>query len=236
MLIAQDTKGLLESANAAYESSSYSDAIQQYTKVIDFGYQSLAVYNNLGSALYKSGDIPSAILYFEKGLKMDPFDKSILHNLSIAKEQLDSDIVQIPEFIVFRVWKYLFTRAGSNTWYFIGFISIFLSVFAFGVWLLHSERLTKKKGFLGGIAFFVLSILFFFLSSSQAKFQYRLKTGIIMKDQIELKSAPEEANEAIMSLLPGTKVQIVDKIGSFEKVRLENGQLGWLPAGQYHII
>jgi len=55
ILNAQDEKGLLESANTAYENKSYAESIMQYQKVIDFGYQSLAVYNNIGSSFFKIG-------------------------------------------------------------------------------------------------------------------------------------------------------------------------------------
>ena len=71
----------MEAANAAYEQGSWNNAIEDYTKLIDNGYSSIALYNNLGSSHYKSGDIPNAILYFEKGLKLDPFDKSFCHQI-----------------------------------------------------------------------------------------------------------------------------------------------------------
>lgn len=233
---AQDNNGLLKAANNAYQNNSFDESIQQYHKIIDNGYHSIAVYNNLGSSYHKSGDIPNAILFFEKGLKLDPFNKALLHNLNIAKEQLDSDIVQVPEFFLKKAWKYLFTRASSNIWYILGILLSLLTVGAFGLWLLHSARQTKKKGFFAGIVLFTSSILCFFASSSQANFQYVAKTGVVMRSGIDLKSAPEDANEAIMTLLPGTKLFIVDKIGEYEKVRLENGQLGWVPLGSYTFI
>ncbi len=235
-LNAQYDKSTIEAANAAYEQGSWNNAIKEYTKVIDNGYQSIALHNNLGSSYYKSGDIPEAILYFEKGLKLDPFDKSLLHNLNIAQEQLDNGIVQIPEFIIMKAWKYFFTRASSNTWYVLGLLSAFLTVFAFGIWLLNASREKKKKGFFAGFLFLGLSILLFSFSVSQGKFQHRTKTAIVFDQDVDLKSAPEEANEAIMTLVPGTKLRIIDQIGEYNKVRLVNGQLGWVPIGSYKKI
>ena len=235
-LKAQDEKSIVEAANAAYKQGSYNNAITEYTKVIDKGYQSIALYNNLGSSYFESGEIPEAILNFEKGLKLDPFDKSLLHNLNIAREQLDNGIVQIPEFILMKAWKYLFTRASSNTWYIIGLLTAFLTVFAFGVWLLNPSRENKKKGFFAGFLFLGLSTLFFAFSISQAKFQFKIITAIIIDETVDLKSAPEEANEAIMTLVPGTKLRIIDQIGEYNKVRLVNGQLGWVPKGSYKNI
>ena len=76
----------------------------------------------------------------------------------------------------------------------------------------------------------------FFLSRSQAKFQYKNQTAIILEESIPFKSAPEEANEAIQILTPGIKLFILDQIGNYEKVRLENGQVGWVLKGGYEYI
>ncbi len=235
-LVGQDNKTVLQSANQAFEAKQYDNAIAQYQEVLQSNEYSKALYNNLGSAYFQKSDIPHSILYFEKGLKHDPFDKSLLHNLSLAKEQLDNDIVQIPEFIITKVWKYLYTRASSNTWFILSLLSFFAAVYAFSLWLLHHNRSVKKKGFLYGIGLLLLGVLIFFLSTSQAAFQYKQISGIILQQDIALKSAPEAANEAILTLAAGTKVTVVDKIGEYEKVRLENGQMGWLQLGSYEKI
>jgi len=235
-MCAQDNGGLLESGAASFKSKSFEEAINHYEKILDSGDHSLALYNNLGSTYYEKGDYPHAVLYFEKGLKISPFNKSILHNLSLAKEQLDNDIVEIPEFFLSRVWKYLYTRLSSNTWFILSLITLFGSVYALSIWLLDSVRARKKKGFVVGIALLILGGLMFFLSSSQANFQYRSQTAIVLESSIPLKSAPEEANEAIQVLDPGVKLFILDRIGDYNKVRLENGQEGWVLKGGYETI
>ena len=75
-----------------------------------------------------------------------------------------------------------------------------------------------------------------FLSLSQGAFQSKKDTAIIMQADTPLKSAPEEANEPIMLLNPGIKLFIIDNIGSYDKVQLENGQLGWVAQNSYELI
>ena len=236
-IIAQESStDLLESAASFYADKSYDKAIEQYTKILASGKHSRAVYNNLGSAYYKQGDIPKSILYYEKGLKQNPFDDSLLHNLSLSKEQLDSDIVQIPEFIFTKAWKFMHTRLSSNSWFVLCFLCLLGAVYGFKIWLLHSTRSTKKRGFLSGVTLLAVSILLFSLSLSQASFQNTHNTAIIIPEPIVLKSAPEEANEPIMTLEPGTKILLLDQIGSYYKVRLDNGQLGWVANGSFELI
>ena len=232
----ENSEVAFESATAAYTNKSYSKAIDQYLAILAKGEHSKALYNNLGSSLYQIGNYPKSILYFEKGLKFDPYDISILHNLNLSREQLENDVVQIPEFVLIKAWKYMHTRLSSNTWFAFSLISLFGAVFAFSIWLLHKERQKKKSGFLGGIILFGLSILLFCLSHSQASFRHSHNTAIIMQEAVSLKSAPEEANEPIMTLEPGTKIFFIDEIGEYHKVKLDNGQLGWIPKGSFELI
>ncbi len=233
---AQDNEGLFKSAMSDFVDKEFDGSIQQYEKIIEGGNHSVALYNNLGSAHYEKGDYAHAVLYFEKGLKLSPFNKSILHNLNLTREQLDNDIVPIPEFFLARLWKYFFSLLSSNVWLMLSLLTLCMCVYAFGIWLLHAVRSRKKKGFIAGSCLLVLGIVMFFLSKSQASFQHQSRTGIVLASAIPLKSAPEEANEPIMILEPGVKLYIIDEIGEYEKVKLENGQIGWVSKEGYEPI
>ncbi len=230
---AQEDKNLLSDGIAAYEAKSYDDAIKQYEQILKQGNHSIALYNNLASSYYQKGNFAFAVLYYEKGLKLDPFNKSILFNLNLTKEALDNDIVIIPEFFLSKMWKYVYSRLSSNTWFVLSLISLCACVYALGLWLLRTDRQVKKRGFLAGNVFLLISILAFFLSQSRANFQYTSNTAIVLPSKTPLKSAPEKANEPIMTLEPGVKLLILDQIGEYKKVKLENGQQGWVLKGSY---
>ncbi|MEO6980285.1 MAG: tetratricopeptide repeat protein, partial [Mucilaginibacter sp.] len=63
---ADDMQALFKSADASYSKGQYQEALKTYQKIIDAGYQSVALYFNMGNASYKNGDVPSALLYYEK--------------------------------------------------------------------------------------------------------------------------------------------------------------------------
>ncbi len=224
---------LLGEASEAYEAKSYDEAIKLYEQILKKGEHSVTVYNNLGSAHYQKGDFAYAVLYFEKGLKLNPFNKSILFNLNLAQEALDNDIVKIPEFFLSRIWKYLYSRLSANTWFVLSLLSLFGTVYFLGLWLLGADRQTKKKGFVTGLGVLAFAILTFLLSQSRANFQHSNNTAIVLPTDTPLKSAPEEANDPIMILEPGVKLFILDEIGEYKKVKLENGQVGWVVQGSF---
>jgi len=57
---------------------------------------------------------------------------------------------------------------------------------------------------------------------------YHNPSGVILSKETTLRIGPEKASPAIRTLHEGTKVAYLDKIGTWDKVRLSNGQEGWL--------
>ncbi len=68
-LMAIPNDSLIYKANKEYSEELYNDAIENYLKVIDNGYESSELYYNIGNSYFKINDMASAILYFEKAKK-----------------------------------------------------------------------------------------------------------------------------------------------------------------------
>ena len=60
VLVAQDASLRMKEANEFFQKKKYEQAIQQYSKLLDEGYQSEALYFNLGNAFFRSNKIPCA--------------------------------------------------------------------------------------------------------------------------------------------------------------------------------
>ena len=61
-------------ANIAYQQKEYEKAIELYQSLIKQGHLAPELYYNLANAFYKHGNIPDAILNYERSLKMNPKD------------------------------------------------------------------------------------------------------------------------------------------------------------------
>jgi uncharacterized protein YgiM (DUF1202 family) len=57
------------------------------------------------------------------------------------------------------------------------------------------------------------------------------KKAILISEYIYLKSGPDDASTDILKIHEGLKVNLLDKIGEWHKVKLSNGEEGWLPEG-----
>ena len=56
--------------------------------------------------------------------------------------------------------------------------------------------------------------------------------GIIFSKELSVFSEPNKRNEEIFVLHEGTKVEILDRLTGWEKIRLANGSEGWVIENQ----
>ncbi|MEL7530735.1 MAG: tetratricopeptide repeat protein, partial [Bacteroidota bacterium] len=75
-------------ANAAYLNDRYDQAAERYQALIQEGYSSASLHYNLANAQYKLKRIGSAVLHYEKALRLDPSNIEIEHNLDLARSSI----------------------------------------------------------------------------------------------------------------------------------------------------
>ena len=60
--------------------------------------------------------------------------------------------------------------------------------------------------------------------------------AVVMAAVSSVKSSPEGAATSLFILHEGTKVEIIDELGSWKRVQLSDGRQGWLPASDIEEI
>ena len=53
-----------EKANLLYNNAQYVESLENYNEIIESGYQSAAIFYNMGNCYYKINDIANAILFY----------------------------------------------------------------------------------------------------------------------------------------------------------------------------
>ena len=62
-------------------------------------------------------------------------------------------------------------------------------------------------------------------------------SAIVMRPVTSVKSSPSsEASKDLFILHEGTKVTIIDSVGSWNNIELADGRQGWIPSGDIEII
>ncbi len=227
---AQEPDSLFTMANQAYANEFYADAINQYQKILDEGYESADLYFNLGNAYFKTKDYPSAILYYEKAKKLDPRDEDIDFNLQVANSRIVDKIEPVPQLFLKRWWRSFINLFSTNTWSVIaisGFI-VFFILFAF--YLLSRLIRIRKFAFFTGLAILVITLLAFTVSYRKYQHARSDDAAIVFTPTITVKSSPNPNSVDLFVIHEGSKVQLLDKVGNWYEIRIASGSVGWLPA------
>lgn len=227
--MAQTPKQLLEKGNTFYSEAVYDSALISYHAVLDKGYVSDALYYNLGNTYFKLKDIPSAILFYEKSLKINPSDEDVKNNLQIANSMIVDKIEIIPQ-LFFRVWWTAFyTMLPANSWAWISVFIFLMTLVAIYLYLTSFNTVVRKTAFFSGIVLIFLTIMSFGLASQKYYYTQQTNEAIVFTPTITIKSSPAQSSVDLFVLHEGTKVALLDKTNGWTKIRIANGSVGWLP-------
>ncbi len=228
-VFAVGTDSLFYKANEEYNKGLYTNAVEDYQKVIDAGLESATIYYNLGNSYFKLDDIPSAILYFEKAKKLDPDNEDLDFNLNVAKTQVLDKIEPLPELFFKTWWRNLVTMFTSDTWTKTSLTFFILFFVLLSFYLLSGFTPIRKLSFYTGLIVFVLSVFTFILASQKFTMEKNLKEAIVFAPTITVKSSPNQNSVDLFVIHEGSKVRVIDEVGEWYKIRIANGSIGWLP-------
>lgn len=226
----------LQDGNRAYQDGHFEQAIQAYEAVLDRGYVSVALYHNLGNAWYRLGRSGKAALYYHRGLELSPGDSGLRENLDVIRSGFADPITPLPEFFVKRWWRYLHRLLGPNGWAMVGLVFLWAGFAGFWRWRVAAERGQRKKAFVAGMVLFVLSLLPLALSIGGTAAAEHQDKGVIVVGNPNMYNAADERSDLVRTLPAGAAVYVVDQIGEWVKVRLENGETGWLPQDSFEWV
>ena len=235
-LHASEADKLLAEANKAYQAEKYQEAINLYENILVKGKHSASLYYNLGNSFYRNNQLGKAILYYEKAKLYAPLNKDIEHNLLIAKNRTFDNIVPVQPFFLSAWWKNIYQLLSPMFWAILGILALFGTVAGIALWLLFTDRKRKQQGFYGAIGAIILAILFLSLGNSYHSARINSNKAVITIKQTDFKNGADELSNTISTLHEGVIIQLIENINNWQKVRLENGEVGWLQMDTFEKI
>ncbi len=233
---AQNIETLVKKGNTAYQNNKYSEAIENYQKIIKQGYISSELFYNLGNAYFKNNNLGKAILYYEKSLKLSPLDEDAAYNLKIAKARTVDKIKEVPQIFIVRWWNILLTSFSISGWKIIVLIFYFLLLISIGIFLFiknaNIQRITFVFGLFNLIVFIISVIIFISAYTRTTTTSY----GILQKSAVTAKISPDTQSNDAFVIHEGTKFLLEDKVNNWVKIKLADGKIGWLPENTFLTI
>ena len=224
-------------ANAAYAEGRWNDALAGYEEISAMGWESAALYCNMGDALFKDGNIGKAILFYERSLKLDPSYSDARHNLELLNSMIQDRIDPVPEFIL-KVWaRDICYLMDSDSWAaaFLVFLAITLAMLL--LFILAPGIGGRRAGFFTGLVTLLLAIFSISFSIWQKNEYMSAEKAIVTRPVASVKSSPSsESATDLFVLHEGTKVTVIDKVGTWNNVELADGRQGWIPSADMEAI
>ncbi len=225
---AQNLDSLFVTANKSYQQENYLEALELYQDIEKQNVESEALYFNMANIYYKTNQVAPAIYYYEKALQLDPNNKDVAFNLDFANLMILDNIEPLPKSLGQRFRDGFILKFIYTTWAIIAVSLAFL--FALLFLLYHFSYTTSKKRF-----YFITSILSasfvaisLFFAMKNHHYVTTTKSAIIFAQQTQVKSAPTKNSEINFELHEGTKVQVLEDLDNWRKIKIADGKTGWM--------
>ena len=217
-----------EQGNALYNQGDFDQAILKYETVLESGEHSAELYFNLANAHYKLNHIAPSIFYYEKALQLDPNDKEIQNNLGFARNMTIDAIDTVPEVGLSNYLKNITNKLNFDAWAKISvvFVCLFVLLFLFYYFAYSSTK--KRLSFVASMVCIGLTCLTLALAFHKYNLDKKNRPAIVFTQESQVKSEPNLRSTEAFILHEGTKVQILDTVNNWKKIKLSDGKTGWI--------
>jgi tetratricopeptide (TPR) repeat protein len=214
------------SANNQYESKHFEQAIGKYKEILGTGFESSAIYFNLGNAYFKKGDLGNAIVNYRRAERLDPTDNDISENLAFARNftaiQMEGvELNPVRNFISVALKPYkldLLAWVSSGCFIFLSILLIIRLGFGFKSRIL-------RAGIVAGVT---LLLVISMLTTYKYRIDYLTDYAVLVAEDVPIHTGPTEASDIELRGTPGMEVEIISATGDFFNVLFENKRRGWV--------
>lgn len=227
---------LFQKATEAYNEAEYQKAIDFYQDVLQNGKHSAELYYNLGNCHYKLDEIGPSIYYYEKALLLKPNDTEILNNLGFAQNMRLDSIEEMPKTAMAKLHDAVVLSLTVDQWAYLAITLALLFVLGYIVYYLLYSATKKRIAFIAGIlslTFSFIAVIMAYLASQDVKSK---NPAIIFEREVVVTSEPNERSEKVFALHEGTKVNVLESLQEWSKIKIADGQTGWMPSENLKLL
>ena len=229
LLNAQEASLQFEEANQAYRNAEYAKAAGLYEHIVKNGVENAELYYNLGNTYFKLKNTPAAILNYERAMRLAPQDEDIGYNLRLANLRVIDKIDPVPQLFITVWWQSFVGIMSSASWAMAGIIALWGCLGAAALFLFLNIPLVRRLAFFGGVVCIFFAVIAFIAMSRQAHAESNDQLAIIFSPSVSVKSAPDIQSTDLFVVHEGVRVEILDFVGDWKKIRLADGKTGWMP-------
>ncbi|MXX55520.1 MAG: tetratricopeptide repeat protein [Gemmatimonadetes bacterium] len=235
--VAHAQEALFDEGNRLYQEGDFGGAADRYVAVLEGGYESAALYYNLGNAHFRLGEVARAVLNYERAARLDPADEDVQANLALVNQMLQDRIEPLPRFwmlSVFDWWMALIPRgwlatAAAACYSVLGLAAVLMVLDRPRGW----RAALRRAVYAGAVGTVILGGTLLIRETGLGHAEH----AVVMATEARVLNAPsEEGGLAVFTLHEGTKVRIDRRTGEWAEIVLADGKVGWLRVALIEVI
>lgn len=230
------SEALFSRATDAYNEGDYNKAIESYLEIIEAGEHSAELYFNLGNSYYKLNQVAPSIYYYEKALLLKPNDAEIKNNLAFAQNMTLDAIEVMPETGLSKIYQEFTGFLSFDQWGYIAVICIILFVLLYIAFYYLKYATQKRIALISSIVLLFVTIVSVVIAFLQYSDFQSDQPAIIFDDEVKVTSEPNKRSETIFTLHEGTKLNVLEKLNDYNKIRIADGQTGWVTSESIKLL
>lgn len=228
----QDNNQIFENASTAYNAGQFEKATMFYKEILESGEHSAALYFNIANCYYRLNNVAESIFFFEKAKQLNPLDEDIKINNTFAQNMAIDAVEFLPKSQITRFQESLVGLFNQEGWAIVVVILVWLLAIFFGLYLRNKAPSIKRIFFVITILIGLFLVSSVFISVVKSSDEVTTTQGILFNEKIEVWAEPNSRAEGLFILHEGTKVQMLDALQEWKKIRIANGSEGWIKDGK----
>ncbi len=232
----QEVDSLYLSANEAYSEGLYEAAIENYSMIIQAGFESADLYFNMGNAAFRSNKLGYSVLYYKKALKLDPQHEEAVTNLGYVLKYKEDNLDQVPELFLRKWMRSVYHLFTLKTWSLLSIVFFALLLLGVLLYIFPRRMGVKKTGFFSGLMAFVFFIISLTAAIERTQEINDPDEAVIIDPSVVVKSSPSLSGTDLFVLHEGTEIVLNETISGWMEIRISDGRMGWIPEESLALI
>ncbi len=218
-----DPASIFNKGNQLYEQGIYDEAIKEYSKLLDQGFESGNLYFNFGNSYLKKGELGRAILNYERAKRLIPNDSDLKSNYNYALSKIENAPLQTTSPLSEKI-SGLFSKLTLN-----GLTILVSVVYVMIILILTASVFIQSIRKYRIIVISILSLVFVpGIFSLYGRVSVLDNEAIVISKNAEAKFEPLDNATTHFTIYEGTKVYVLESKINWSKVERFDGKAGWI--------
>ena len=226
-----DPGEIFVNANTAYEAGEHARAVRLYLRLLDEGFDNGRLRYNLGNAYLRNGELGRAVASYRAGHLLLPRNEDVKANLTFARKSA-KDALSPPEpspvLSTLFFWHYGLSPTETTS------TLLVVNLLFWGLWVVRIFRWDSEL-----LRWLLILLLVLLVATGASLMAPRLlpaQVAVILPQEISAHTAPYPESVVRFKLHAGTELRVEDQREGWLRVRLPDGQQGWIDAAWAEVV